>query len=150
MTSSTHRVEHERRTSSSVSESQKEFLDLAFRMSLLDVVSNEGSTMLVIETPEASLDSWFMRRAADLMRRFASETDNRGRKMIATSNINGTVMIPALLGLVNEDGSMEKLPRDREHYLVNLLRLTPASAALRETKASSLLDEELGRYLHDW
>lgn len=150
MTSSTHRVEHERRTSSSVSESQKEFLDLAFRMSLLDVVSNEGSTMLVIETPEASLDSWFMRRAADLMRRFASETDNRGRKMIATSNINGTVMIPALLGLVNEDGSMEKLPRDREHYLVNLLRLTPASAALREAKASSLLDEELGRYLHDW
>lgn len=150
MTSSTHRVEHERRTSSSVSESQKEFLDLAFRMSLLDVVSNEGSTMLVIETPEASLDSWFMRRAADLMRRFASETDNRGRKMIATSNINGTVMIPALLGLVNEDGGMEKLPRDREHYLVNLLTLTPASATLREAKASSLLDEELGRYLHDW
>lgn len=149
MTSSTHRVAHERRTSSSVSESQKEFLDLAFRMSLLDVVSNEGSTMLVIETPEASLDSWFMRRAAELMRRFASETDNRGRKVIATSNINGTVMIPALLGLMNEDRSVEKLPRDREQHLVNLLKLTPASATLREAQASSLLDEELGRYLHD-
>lgn len=150
MTSSTHLVAHERRTSSSVSESQKEFLDLAFRMSLLDVVSNEGSTMLVIETPEASLDSWFMRRAAGLMRRFASETDNRGRKMIATSNINGTVMIPALLGLVKDDGGMEKLSQDRKHHLVNLLKLTPGSATLREEQAHSLLDEELGRYLHDW
>ncbi len=150
MTSSTHLVAHERRTSSSVSESQKEFLDLAFRMSLLDVVSNEGSTMLLIETPEASLDSWFMRRAAGLMRRFASEADNRGRKLIATSNINGTVMIPALLGLVKDDGTLEKLPRGREHYLVNLLKLTPGSATLREEKANSLLDEELGRYLHDW
>jgi predicted nucleic acid-binding Zn-ribbon protein len=150
MTSSTHRVAHPRHSSNSVSESQKEFLDLAFRMSLLDIVSREGATMLVIETPEASLDSWFMRRAAELMRRFASEEGNRKRKLIATSNINGTVMIPALLGLINEDGAISKLQSERKDHLVNLLRLTPPSATLREDKANSLLDEELGKYLHVW
>lgn len=151
MTSSTHRVEHERRSRNSVSESQREFLDLAFRMSLLDIVSSEGSTMLVIETPEASLDSWFMSRAADLMRRFAPERDNLGRKVITTSNINGTVMIPALLGLVDEDGKIiNKLSPERSNHLVNLLKLTPRSATLRDDKASSMLDEELGKYLHAW
>lgn len=150
MTSSTHRIAHERSNSNSVSESQKEFLDLAFRMSLLDIVSHEGSTMLVIETPEASLDSWFMRRAAQLMRRFAPEMGNLKRKLIATSNFNGTVMIPALLGLINEDGKIRKLPPERKDHLVNLLRLTPLSATLREDTANSLLNEELGKYLHDW
>ncbi|MGP0838081.1 AAA family ATPase [Serratia sp. CY85251] len=147
MTSSTHRVAHERRTSDSVSESQKEFLDLAFRMSLLDIVSNKGSTMLVIETPEASLDSWFMLRAAELMRSFAPEDVGQGRKLIATSNINGTVMIPALLGLIDNDGKMMKLPTERKKHLVNLLKLTPPSATLQEDKAHDLLREELGRYL---
>lgn len=150
MTSSTHSVPHERLTSNSVSESQKEFLDLAFRMSLLDIVSDGGSTMLVIETPEASLDSWFMRRAAGLMRSFAPENGEHKRKLIATSNINGTVMIPALLGLIDDDGSIKKLQPDRKHHLVNLLRMTPSSATLREDKANSLLGKELGRYLDDW
>lgn len=148
MTSGTHRLAHERRTSNSVSESQKEFLDLAFRMSLLDIVGHEGPTMLVIETPEASLDSWFMRRAAELMRRFAPEAGNNKRKVFATSNVNGTLMIPALLGLVGEDGAIKKLPQEREHHFVNLLKLTPPSAALQEDKARSLLNEELGKFLH--
>ncbi|MDP0971363.1 hypothetical protein Q6294_30960, partial [Klebsiella pneumoniae] len=38
MTSSTHAVPQKRVTSDSVSESQKEFLDLAYRMALLDMV----------------------------------------------------------------------------------------------------------------
>lgn len=148
MTSGTHKIAHERRTSNSVSESQKEFLDLAFRMSLLDIVGQEGPTMLVIETPEASLDSWFMRRAAELMRRFAPESGGNKRKVLATSNVNGTLMIPALLGLIDDDGSIKKLTREREHHFVNLLKLTPPPAALQENKARSLLDEELGKFLH--
>ncbi|PZW71311.1 AAA domain-containing protein [Pseudomonas sp. URMO17WK12:I1] len=148
MTSGTHKIAHERRTSNSVSESQKEFLDLAFRMTLLDIVGQEGPTMLVIETPEASLDSWFMRRAAELMRRFAPELGGNKRKVFATSNVNGTLMIPALLGLVGDDGSIKKLTREREHHFVNLLKLTPPPAALQENKARSLLDEELGKFLH--
>lgn len=150
MTSSTHAIPHEREDSNSVSESQKEFLDLAFRMSLLDIISRKGSTMLIVETPEASLDSWFMRRAAELMRAFAPDSGGFGRKLIATSNVNGTVMIPALLGLIGTDGSISKLPQEREKHLINLLKLTPTPATLREDKATQLLDEELGRYLHAW
>ncbi|WP_330208397.1 AAA family ATPase [Pseudomonas sp. Z13] len=148
MTSSTHKIAHERLQSNSVSESQKEFLDLAFRMTLLDMVNDNGSIMLVIETPEASLDSWFMRRAADLMRRFAPENADTSRKVIATSNVNGTQMIPALLGLVQEDGTITKLPTERENHLINLLDLTPPPAALDQQEVVSLLSEELGKFLH--
>lgn len=148
MTSSTHKVAHERLQSDSVSESQKEFLDLAFRMTLLDMVNDSGSIMLVIETPEASLDSWFMRRAADLMRRFAPENTDTSRKVIATSNVNGTQMIPALLGLIEDDGTITKLPVERENHLINLLDLTPPPAALDQQEVLSLLSEELGKFLH--
>ncbi|MGO2767023.1 AAA family ATPase [Pseudomonas taetrolens] len=148
MTSSTHKIAHERLQSNSVSESQKEFLDLAFRMTLLDMVNDNGSIMLVIETPEASLDSWFMRRAADLMRRFAPENAPTSRKVIATSNVNGTQMIPALLGLVQDDGTITKLPIEREKHLINLLELTPPPAALDQQEVLTLLSQELGKFLH--
>lgn len=148
MTSGTHKLLSERSSSSSVSESQKEFLDLAFRMTLLDMVSNQGHKMLVIETPEASLDSWFMRRAADLMRSFAPEDSSVPRKVIATSNLNGTEMIPALLGLVDQNGNISKLPVHRSNHFINLLDLTPPPAALAQDKAAKMLREELGRFLN--
>ncbi|HCI3234910.1 TPA: AAA family ATPase [Pseudomonas aeruginosa] len=148
MTSGTHKLPSERSNSSSVSESQKEFLDLAFRMTLLDMINTNGQKMLVIETPEASLDSWFMRRAADLMRSFAPEDSTAPRKVIATSNLNGTEMIPALLGLVDEKGKISKLQSHRSNHFVNLLELTPPPAALAEGRAVQLLHEELGRFLN--
>ena len=147
MTSGTHKLPSERSNSSSVSESQKEFLDLAFRMTLLDMINNQGQKMLVIETPEASLDSWFMRRAADLMRSFAPEDSTTPRKVIATSNLNGTEMIPALLGLVDAKGNISKLQRHRSNHFINLLKLTPSPAALAESSAAQLLNDELGRFL---
>ncbi len=148
MTSGTHKLPSERSNSSSVSESQKEFLDLAFRMTLLDMINNQGQKMLVIETPEASLDSWFMRRAADLMRSFAPEDSSAPRKVIATSNLNGTEMIPALLGLVDAKGKISKLPSNRSNHFINLLELTPSPAALAESRAAQLLHDELGRFLN--
>ncbi|MBK0155574.1 AAA family ATPase [Pseudomonas sp. S75] len=147
MTSGTHKLPSERLSSSSVSESQKEFLDLAFRMTLLDMISHQGQRMLVIETPEASLDSWFMRRAADLMRSFAPEESSVPRKVIATSNLNGTEMIPSLLGLVDARGRVSKLPKHRSNHFINLLELTPPPAALAEHRAAELLHDELGRFL---
>lgn len=57
----------------SVSESQKEFIDLAFRLSLIDIITNENNSpaMIVMETPEASLDSLFMHNAGRLFREFS-------------------------------------------------------------------------------
>ena len=130
MTSSTHVVAQERLTSDSVSESQKEFLDLAFRMALLDLVCRDGATMMVMETPEASLDSWFMLRAAQLIRGFAPSDAKPARKLIATSNVNGTDMIPALLGLIDARGTVRKLSEDERPHLVDLLAETAEATVL--------------------
>lgn len=149
MTSSTHPVVHERLSSESVSESQKEFLDLAFRMTLLDIVSKDGSAMMIMETPEASLDSWFMRRAAKLMRDFAPDKSAAPRKLIATSNLNGTVMIPALLGLVDDQGNIKKkLPRAGSPHLIDLLKLTAQATVLKSSDAREVLEKELERFTH--
>lgn len=146
MTSSTHEIPKERLTSENVSESQKEFLDLAFRMTLLDMVCSDGATTLVIETPEASLDSWFMLRAAELMRQFAPASADRVRNLIATSNLNGTAMIPALLGRVGKDGRPRRHAKTTGAQLVDLLKVTAKSNTLKDEAARTLLEQELERF----
>lgn len=146
MTSSTHEIPKERLTSENVSESQKEFLDLAFRMTLLDMVCADGGTTLVIETPEASLDSWFMLRAAALMRQFAPAGAGPVRNLIATSNLNGTAMIPALLGRVGKDGQPRRAAKTSGAQFVDLLKVTARSNTLKEGAARTLLEQELERF----
>jgi energy-coupling factor transporter ATP-binding protein EcfA2 len=145
MTSSTHLAAQERSTATSVSESQKEFLDLAFRMTLLDMIAQDGATMLVMETPEASLDSWFMARAATMMREF-SPPDGK-RMLIATSNINGTSMIPALLGLFKRDGTPRQLPKAQRNHLIDLMSLAEEPGVLKHDPAREALTRELRTYL---
>ena len=145
MTSSTHLAPHDRSTATSVSESQKEFLDLAFRMTLLDMVSYDGATMLVMETPEASLDSWFMDRAAQMIRKFSPEDGER--LLLATSNVNGTTMIPALLGLVTRNGTIKKLPKTKQNHIVNLMELAEEPGVLKDDEARQKLSDELRRQL---
>lgn len=146
MTSSTHVVPKERMTSENVSESQKEFLDLAFRMTLLDMACSDGATTLVIETPEASLDSWFMLRAAALMRQFAPAGAGPMRNLIATSNLNGTAMIPALLGRLTKDGTLKPSRKTNGAQFVDLLSLTAKSNTLKAGAARTLLEQEVGKY----
>lgn len=140
MTSSTHMATHERTEPTSVSESQKEFLDLAFRMTLLDMIGADSGTMLIMETPEASLDSWFMARAAVMIRKFAAE--DGATKLIATSNVNGTTMIPDLLGLKNG----EKLAAKDSHRLINLMALAAEPGVLKDKKAKTNLIAEMRKY----
>lgn len=147
MTSSTHQIPSKRDKIDSVSESQKEFLDLAFRMAILELISDSQRTMVVIETPEASLDSWFMLRAAELMRKFADGTEH-SNKILVTSNLNRTVMIPALLGLINKHGKVvRKLPKDDPH-LVNMMDVTARASVLNESIAHDMLDAEIRSYTH--
>lgn len=147
MTSSTHAVERERTSATSVSESQKEFLDLAFRMTLLDILAGQNATMLVMETPEASLDSWFMKRAAELIRKFAPPQQGHGRMLLATSNINGTTMIPALLGLFDAKGQRRKLPAKERHRLINLMKIAASPGVLEMDEAKGSLAAELEAYV---
>lgn len=100
LTSGVHRnVTTVREAGQSVSESQKEFIDLAFRMALLEHAAPDAPKMLILETPEASLDSVFVPRAADLLRRFATRSNGAAAtRLIASSNVNREHMIPALFG----------------------------------------------------
>ena len=86
---------------SDVSESQREFIDLAFRMALIKAASQSGFGSLVIDTPESSLDVVFAKRVAEILIRFGSaHGDNR---LVVTSNLVEGSLIPTLAGAAAPD-----------------------------------------------
>lgn len=112
-----------RATPDDVSESQREFIDLAFRMALMEAASEDGAISLVIETPEASLDAIFMGRAAAMFREFAKDDCS----VVVTSNLTSSVMIPALMGDFTTDA--HELDQRRARVL-NLLKVAAPNAAV--------------------
>lgn len=108
-----------------VSESQREFIDLAFRMALMSVFGRDGSGSLIIDAPESSLDAVFVTRAADVLTRFGLEPGNR---LIVTSNLIEGDLIPALL----RDASIQDANDPR---VVDLLEIAASTAATRELNA---------------
>jgi energy-coupling factor transporter ATP-binding protein EcfA2 len=77
-----------------VSESQREFIDLAFRMALLAVAGESSVGSIVIDAPESSLDAVFARRAAQVLGRFADPS--LGNRLVVTSNLVDGQLIPDL------------------------------------------------------
>ena len=149
-----------REDADSVSESQREFIDLAFRMALIEAASAAaGDAMLVIETPEASLDSLFVQEAGELFRGFAAKGGTDANVFIASTNLNNEGMIPALFGAMAAPASEAVADRDRDvladgvppapsvalapwlapvdrpGHLLNLLELSAPNAALRQHRA---------------
>lgn len=118
----------------SVSESQKEFIELAFRMAVLAIASGDRPCMMIVETPEASLDAVFMPKAGATFQQFTERSDPP-HVLIASSNLNGSLMIPALLGLVDTHGQRISPVRDPEpsvlKRILNLLDVAAKSEALR-------------------
>lgn len=86
-----------------VSESQREFIDLAFRMALMSVAGNGRKGTLVIDAPESSLDAVFVGRASDVLSRFAKAKG--GNRLVVTSNIVEGRLIPSLLTATRKAGS---------------------------------------------
>lgn len=119
----------ERDASEEVSESQKEFIDLAFRMALLRAACRGEPSMLVVETPEASLDAIFMKRAGDLLREYG-RSDPRNI-LIVSSNLTSASMIPALLDV--GEGGAEGL-EDRMRRVIDLLRRARPTKALTKNR----------------
>jgi hypothetical protein len=108
-----------------VSESQREFIDLAFRMALMEVAGSEGVGSLIIDAPESSLDAVFSSRAAKVLARFAEP--KRGNRLFITSNLVEGNLIPELLDLSSTQG--KSLSR-----LVDLFKLAEPTAATRELR----------------
>jgi hypothetical protein len=144
MSSATSETLRTRGAATQVSESQKEFLDLAFRMAVLRTAVDEGSpTMLVIETPEASLDYHFVARAGKMLRNFTYEDGKIRHTVIASSNLNRENMIRSLLGIGQPRRSTPKAEIPKR--VINLLEIAAKPKSLKKEEAaySELLKEAL-------
>ncbi|MEM7701305.1 MAG: hypothetical protein AAF251_05150 [Pseudomonadota bacterium] len=106
-----------------VSESQREFIDLAFRMALMQVASKDGQSSLVIDAPESSLDAVFVTRAADVLAKYGAA--KRGNRLIATSNLVEGDLIPELLKKSSPVGQ-------RKARILNFFEIAEPTAAIRE------------------
>jgi len=123
-----------RRSRDEVSESQREFIDLAFRMALIDATAAyKTPAMLVIETPEASLDGFFIDQAGRMLKSFGDSEERPGNVVIVTSNLNRQNLIGSILGFTEPE---EKWPAKEEvaQRLMNLLALSKENGALRESR----------------
>lgn len=108
------------------SESQREFIDLAFRMALTRAAGSSGAGSLVIDAPESSLDAVFARRAARILTRFASpRSENR---LLITSNLIEGSLIPSLVQAATTGGE----GADRIVDLFDIARPTAAIIEARE------------------
>jgi hypothetical protein len=69
----------------SCSEAQRFFLDIAFRMALIDLASDvsEGSGTFICETPETALDMSYVDNVVKMFRSFA----DKGHNLILTANV---------------------------------------------------------------
>lgn len=131
-----------------VSESQKEFIDLAFRMAIIAEVAGDAPSMFIVETPEASLDSVFVPRAGAMIRSFLHRS-NAASYLIASVNLNREAMIPALFGVPSEFEVTQLIQEtnwpvlrealnsatpyaEREKHILNLLNVGIGNAALKK------------------
>ncbi|MFG2009877.1 hypothetical protein ACGFNF_12485 [Micromonospora sp. NPDC048868] len=117
-----------------VSESQREFIDLAFRMALMEVAASDGRGSLVVDAPESSLDAVFAPRAASVLMKFGEPS--RGNNLVITSNLVDGSLIPALL-----DKSQIADPSDNR--VVNLFEVASPTAAIRHLRGE--YDQALAR-----
>lgn len=122
---------------SEVSESQRELIDLAFRLALATVFG--GSSTFAMETPEASLDGIAMERVGKALAEFACQEGNR---LIVTSNLTNANIISAMFG-ATERGTQ---PASRLRRVLNLLNVAAPNSALEKDKAryQALLAEAVG------
>lgn len=124
---------------SDVSESQRELIDLAFRLSLIRVATRGAPSTFIMETPEASLDGLAMERVGAALSRFAEKSENR---LIVTSNLSNAGLITSLFGGPTEDASVVSA---RQRRLINLLMIAAPNRALDHDRAryEQLLDHAI-------
>jgi hypothetical protein len=124
---------------SDVSESQRELIDLAFRLSLVRVSAPGTTATFIMETPEASLDGVAMRRVGKALAEFAAASDNR---LIVTSNLSNAGLITGLFG---GPSSSDAETEERRERVLNLLKVAAPNRALDRDRAEydRLLEEAI-------
>lgn len=78
-----------------LSDAQRSFIDLAFRMAVLDVWHQKtGKTVtMIVETPEGAVDIAYMERVATMLRTFGSQ----GHTLVITTNLNNDLFLPEIM-----------------------------------------------------
>ena len=110
---------------SEVSESQRELIDLAFRLALVAVFG--GASTFVMETPEASLDGISMERVGRALSEFASKDGNR---LVVTSNLTNTGIVATMFDATEPEAQ----PASRLRRVLNLLEVAVPNRALTKDK----------------
>lgn len=124
MTAADHADFVRRKEPTDVSESQRELVDLAFRLALAKVFSDRNACTFVMETPEASLDGLAMERVGKALATFASKHNNR---LVVTSNLTNAGIITALFG---GPATTKKQKHERMRSVLNLLQVAAPNRAL--------------------
>jgi energy-coupling factor transporter ATP-binding protein EcfA2 len=128
-----------RKTSDSCSEAQRFFLDIAFRMALIQLVSElsgfKGS--FLCETPENALDITYIDNVADMFEIFSRENKNT---LLMTSNIQSGGIAESLLSKV-------KGKENRLKMFLNLIEIGNLSTVQSTEHGRSLLDEQLKKII---
>ena len=109
-----------------VSESQREFIDISFRLALAKVATRRHVTTLVMDAPESSLDAVFVARAARVLGTFGRP--EAGNRLVITSNLVDGKLIPSLLREAADEG-------DRTERVVDLLAVAAPTAALHNLRS---------------
>ena len=104
-----------------VSESQRELIDLAFRLALLAVFG--GATTFAMETPEASLDGISMERVGRALARFACRDGNR---LVVTNNLTNASIVTAMFEATEPEAELAS----RQRRVLNLLQVAVPNRAL--------------------
>lgn len=126
MTSGATEAQFIRRKSDQVSLSQREYLDIIFRISIVDTIGNaQGS--FVIDGPEGSVDAVFAGRAGNLFANL-SNVSSKSSTILACNVVAGDFIPNTLRNYPNIDARKERL--------VNLLDLASPTTALTELRPS--------------
>jgi hypothetical protein len=106
-----------RNTPDDVSQSQRELVDLAFRLALIRLATGKAASSFIMETPEASLDELAMQRVGKALHEFASQGENR---LVVTTNLTNAAMITSMFGGKAVGAAALRLRRSRVLNLMNI------------------------------
>lgn len=122
MRSGGHQLITERSSPTQVSESQREFIDLAFRIALIKTTGCNGIGSIIMDTPEASLDAIFVKNAANIFINFANQ---HGNKLVLTSNLIDGELLPRLVANLHDNEAQNS-------GIINLLEIATPSKAVND------------------
>lgn len=114
----------ERPTPESCSEAQRFFLDIAFRLALIDIASDppKGAGTFLCETPETALDLTYVENVVTMLARFAKE----GHSSVFSVNIQEGGIGQQLLSTIPK--------KQRASHVLNLIEIGNLSAVQEQRR----------------